>query len=248
MRPFENAAAMGIGGATVALSDIGCGLANEGQLGLGTRLGFLAGTALPYGIEGWQSAHFQAIAGIGKFGGAGLNIEHSGTEDYREQRFRLAYGRRLAETFYLGGSADVLRASAPEYGSLTTATFSLSVLARALPKVWIGARVQNPFQQKIGSDLIPTVLRIGATWKPSGLFSLSFETEKDLQRKAMIKAGLIYQPVPLLYIRAGMRSNEITRMAFGAGLKLKNNLAIDLASEWHPSLGLTPSAMVAWGL
>ncbi|HLP92961.1 MAG TPA: hypothetical protein VK168_02950 [Saprospiraceae bacterium] len=246
MRPFENAAAMGMGGATVAFPGLSAGLTNEGQLGLGTRLGVLAGTALPYGIEGWQSAHFQGIAGIGKYGGAGLSIDHSGTEDYREQRFKLAYGRRLAEAFYLGGSADVLRASAPEYGSLTMATFSLSVLARALPKVWIGARVQNPLQQKIGEDLIPTVLRIGAVWKASDLFSLSFETEKDLERKAMIKAGLVYQPLPLLLIRAGMRSNEITRMAFGAGLRLKNRLAIDLASEWHPSLGLTPSAMVSW--
>jgi hypothetical protein len=62
----------------------------------------------------------------------------------------------------------------------------------------------------------------------------------------MIKAGLEYQPVPLLVIRAGMRSNEITRMAFGAGMRLKNKLAIDLASEWHPSLGLTPAAMISW--
>lgn len=246
MRPFENAAAMGMGGATLALPVLSAGIPNEGQLGLGTRLGFWGGSALPYGIEGWQSAHFQGIAGIGKYGGAGLSIDHSGTEEYREQRFRLSYGRRLAEAFYLGGSADVLRSSAQEYGSLTMATFGLSVLARALPKVWVGARIQNPFQQKIGEDLIPTVLKIGAAWKASELFLLSFETEKDLQRKAMVKAGMEYRPIPLLVIRAGMRSNEVTRMAFGAGLKLSNNLSIDLSSEWHPSLGLTPAAMVSW--
>jgi hypothetical protein len=246
MRPFENAAGMAMGGATVALPVLSAGIANEGQLGLGERLGFYGGSALPYGLEGWQSVHIQGMAGIGKFGGAGLTIDHSGTELYREQRFRLAYGRRLAETFYLGGSADVLRASAQEYGSITMATFGLSILARALPKVWIGARVQNPLQQKIGDDLVPTVLKIGAVWKASELFLLSFETEKDLERKAMIKAGLEYQPVPLLVIRAGMRSNEITRMAFGAGMRLKNKLAIDLASEWHPSLGLTPAAMISW--
>jgi hypothetical protein len=219
---------------------------NEAQLGLGERLGFWGSSALPYGVEGWRSAHIQGMAGIGKFGGAGLTIDHSGTELYREQRFRLAYGRRLAEAFYLGGSADVLRASAPEYGSLTMATFGVSILARALPKVWIGARVQNPLQQKIGEDLVPTVLKIGATWKASDLFLLSFETEKDLERKALIKAGLEYQPIPMLIIRAGIRSNEITRMAFGAGLQLKNKLAIHLASEWHPILGLTPAAMVCW--
>lgn len=246
MRPFENAAAMGMGGATIANPGLSTNLVNEAQLGLGERLGFWAGSALPYGVEGWNSAHFQGIVGVGKYGGAGLGIEHSGTDIYTEQRYRLAYGRRLAEAFYFGGSADVLRASAQEYGSTTMATFGLSVLARALPTLWFGAKIQNPFQQKIGDDIVPTVLRIGASWKPSELLIMSLETEKDLERKNMIKAGLEYRPTNALVIRAGMRNNNLARLAFGAGLKLKNNIAIDLASEWHPSLGLTPSAMVSW--
>jgi len=246
MRPFEQAAAMGMGGATIAVPGLATGLANEAQLGLGERLGVWAGTALPYGVEGWNTAHFQGIAGIGKYGGAGLGIEHAATDIYREQRFRMSYGRRLTEAFYFGGSADILRASAQEYGAVTQATFGLSLLARALPDVWLGARIQNPLQQKIGDDLVPTVLRIGASWKPSEILLMTFETEKDLERKAMVKAGLEYRPAPVLVIRAGMRSNQLTRLGFGAGLRLKNNLAIDLATEWHPSLGLTPSAMVSW--
>ncbi len=246
MRPFENAAAMGMGGATIALPSLSTGLANEAQLGLGERLGVWAGTAIPYGVEGWRTAQFQAITGIGKYGGAGLSIDHSSTDVYTEQRFRLAYGRRLTEAFYLGGSADVLHASAQEYGSTTMATFGLSLMARALPKVWLGAKIQNPFQQKIGEDLVPTVLRIGACWKPSQMLMMTFETEKDLERKVLVKAGLEYRPTPLFVIRAGMRSNEVARLGFGAGIRLKNNLSIDLASEWHPSLGLTPSIMVSW--
>jgi hypothetical protein len=246
MRPFENAAAMGMGGAVIALPGLSAGLANEAQLGLGERLGFWAGSALPYGVAGWQSAHFQAIGAMGKYSGVGFGIDHAATDIYTEQRFRLAYGRRLTEAFYLGGSADVLRASAQEYGSTTMATFGLNFLARVLPDVWIGAKVQNPLQQKIGEDLVPTVLRMGASWKPSELLLMSFETEKDLERKAMIKAGLEYRPISILVIRAGMRSNQVARLAFGAGFRLKNNLSFDLASEWHPSLGLTPSAMISW--
>ncbi len=246
MRPFENAAAMGMGGSAIAVPSLSDGLANEAQLGLGEKLAFWAGSALPYGIPGWQTANFQAVAGFGKYSGAGLGIEHSATDIYAEQRFRLAYGRRLTEAFYLGGSADVLRADAQEYGSTTMATFGLSLLARALPDLWIGAKIQNPFQQKIGEDLAPTVLRIGASWNPSKLLMMTFETEKDLERIAMIKAGFEYRPTSMFVIRAGMRSNTTTRIGFGAGLRLRNNLAIDFASEWHPSLGLTPSAMISW--
>ncbi len=246
MRPFENAAAMGMGGATIAIPSLSAGLANEAQLGLGERLGFWVGSALPYGVTGWHTGNVQAVAGIGKYSGVGLGIEHSAVDIYAEHRFRLAYGRRLTEAFYLGGSVDVLRASAQEYGSATMATFGLSMLARVLPDVWIGAKVQNPFQQKIGEDLIPTLLRIGGSWKPSEILLMTFETEKDLERKAMVKAGLEYRPTSALVIRAGMRSNNLARIGFGAGFRLKNNLAIDLASEWHPSLGLTPSAMISW--
>jgi len=246
MRPFEQAAAMGMGGATIALPSLSAGLANEAQLGLGDRLGVWGGSAFPYGIQGWQSAHFQGIVEMGKYAGAGLGIEHSGTDLYTEQRFRLAYGRRLTDAFYLGGAADVMRVSAQEYGSITMATFGISLLARALPDVWLGAKIQNPFQQKIGEDLAPSMLRIGATWKPSEVLMMSFEIEKDIERKAMVKAGLEYHPVPLLIIRTGMRSNQVARIGFGAGLRFPNNLGIDLASEWHPSLGITPSATVSW--
>ncbi len=246
MRPIENAAAMGMGGATIALPNLNAALANEAQLGLGDRMGFWAGSALPYGVPGWHTGNVQGILGMGKYSGVGLGVEHSTVDVYAEHRFRLAYGRRLTEAFYLGGSADVLRASAKEYGSLTMATFGLSVLARALPDVWVGAKIQNPFQQKIGEDLVPTLLRVGATWKPSELLLMSFETEKDLERAAMIKAGLEYRPSNMLVIRAGMRTNKVARIGFGAGLRLKNNLSIDLASEWHPSLGLSPSLMISW--
>lgn len=246
MRPVENAASMGMGGGTIAMPGLSAGLGNEAQLGLGERLGLWVGSALPYGVTGWHTGNIQAVAGMGKFSGVGLGIEHSAVDIYSEHRFRLSYGRRLTEAFYLGGSADVLRASAQEYGSTTMATFGISLLARALPDVWLGAKIQNPFQQKIGEDLVPTLLRMGASWKPSDIFLMTFETEKDLERKAMIKAGLEYRPTAVLVIRAGMRSNNLARIAFGAGLRLKNNLAIDLASEWHPSLGLTPSAMVSW--
>ena len=246
MRPFDNAAVMGMGGATVAVPNFSTGLTNEAQLGLGEKLSVFAGTAIPYAISGWQSAQFQGVIGLGGSGGVGLGVFHSATELYAEQRFQLSYGRRLGEKLYLGGSADVLHNNAKEYGSNTAASFSLGVLAKALPQIWLGAKIQNPFQQKIGDDLVPTVVRIGATWKPSELFFITLETEKDLERPAQVKAGIEYRPSPMIAIRAGTRTGKVARMAFGLGIKLKGGVSIDVGSEWHPTLGLTPAAMVAW--
>ncbi len=246
MRPFDNAAAMGMGGATVAMPDYAAGLANEAQLGLKKKFGLFAGSAVPYSLGDWQTVQIQGIVGLGSSGGAGLGVFHSGTELYSEQRYQLSYGRRLGEKFYLGGSADVLHNNAREYGSNTAASFSLGLLAQALPKVWIAGRVQNPFQQQIGDDILPTVVRVGATWKPSELFLLAIETEKDLERPAQVKAGIEYRPSPMVAIRAGTRTGKVARMAFGLGLRLKNGVSVDVGSEWHPVLGITPAAMVGW--
>jgi hypothetical protein len=246
MRPFDNAAAMGMGGATIAYPLWSAGVGNDAQLGLGKKLGVWAGSAIPYGLTDWQTAHLQAIIGVGKLSGAGLDIAHSSTDVYSEQRVRLLYGRRLGEKFYLGGSLDALRAAAQEYGSTTSATFSLSLLVQALPKVWVGGKIQNPFQQKIGDDLVPTVLRVGATWQPTSIFLVSFETEKDLERPAAAKVGIEYRPNEALFVRTGVRAGQVARIGFGAGLRLKSGLSLAVSSEWHPSLGLTPAAMLAW--
>lgn len=104
----------------------------------------------------------------------------------------------------------------------------------------------NPFQQKIGTDNIPTVLRIGATWKPTDIFLIALETEKDLERPTQVKMGVEYHPSPLVVIRAGTRAGKVARMAFGIGFRLKNGISMDVGSEWHPTLGITPAAMVTW--
>lgn len=245
MRPVDNAAALALGGATVANPGLTTGLANDALPALGEKSGVFLGSALPFGISGWQTAHFQGFMRVSANDGFGLEIVHSGIEEYREQRFRLQYGRRLGEKLLLGGSADALRVSAAEYGNATALSFGLSILANPLPDVWIGARVQNPLQLEMAGETIPAVLRIGAAWKASGVLTLLAETEKDLDRRVQVKGGIEYQPVSLLVFRAGIRT-EPARMSFGAGGRLKNGLALDFGAEWHPALGITPAAMLVW--
>jgi len=247
MRPSDNAAAMAAGGATVAHTAFSAGITNEAQLGRAEQFGVFAGSAIPYGIAGWKTAHLQGFAKLGKSSGIGLDIAHNGTAAYAEQRFRLQYGRQLSKNFCLGANFGFARAAAPEYGSATAPTFGISLLAQALPKLSIGASVQNPLQAQLADVPLPVVLRIGAGWKPSEVFILLAEMEKDIDRPVQVKAGLEYQPAAsVLVVRAGMRAGEAARAAFGLGLRFKSGLSLDVASEWHPTLGLTPAAMVAW--
>ncbi|MEY3194093.1 MAG: hypothetical protein RIQ78_189 [Bacteroidota bacterium] len=246
MRPFDNAASMGMGGATIAMSDFSTGLSNDGQLGLEVNTRVMAGSAIPYTLTGWQTGYVQGVLGLGKSSGVGVGVFYNGTDLYAEQRFQGSYGRRLGEKFYLGGALDVLRNSAREYGSSTAVTMGISLLAQVLPQVWMGMKIQNPFQQSIGTDPIPTIFRVGASWKPTEIFLLAFETEKDLDRPTQVKMGVEYRPTSMLAIRAGTRAGKLARMSFGIGMRLKHGISIDVGSEWHPILGITPAAGVSW--
>lgn len=248
-RSFDNAAAMAVGGATVAQTTLSTGVAHEAQLDGREKAGAFASTAIPYSIGSWQTAQFQAFTRLGKTSGMGLDIAHSGTEAYTEQQVRVQYGRRLSPKLSLGANLGMARVSAQEYGSAAAPTFGLSVLAQALPKLSIGAAVQNPVQPRLADTELPTLLRIGAGWRTSEIFVLLAEVEKDLDRPAQVKAGVEYRPAAsVLTVRAGVRTGASARAAFGLGLRLKNGVSLDVASEWHPALGLTPAAMAAWRL
>ncbi|HRI58086.1 MAG TPA: hypothetical protein PK228_00095 [Saprospiraceae bacterium] len=246
MRSFDNAASLSLGGAGVAYPGMATGLSNEALTGFGEKIGVLLGSAIPYSISGWQTAQFQGFTKIGDNDGLGIDITHSGIEVYQEQQFRMLYGRRMGERFYFGGSAAFMRVSAQEYGSANGITFGLGLLANVLPGVWLGARVHNPFQQKVGDYTAAGSMRIGAAWQTSNILTVLAEVEKSLDRSAQIKAGIEYRPVEVLVIRTGVRTGGAARIGFGAGVRLKNGLAFDVGSEWHPSLGITPAAMFLW--
>ncbi len=246
MRPFDNAAALSLGGAVVAYPGQGSGITNEAQAGFGEKTAFFLSSAIPYGISEWQTAQIQGTIKIDRNSGAGLDLAYSGIEAYREQRFSLFYGRRLGDKFYLGGSADLLHVTAREYGSANSMHFGIGVLSNPIPQLWLGARIRNPVSQKTGSEKPSSILVIGAAWKASPLLILLAETEKILERPVQIKAGVEYHPAEVLLIRAGMRTGGVARVGFGAGIRLKNGLGFDVGSEWHPSLGITPAAMIIW--
>lgn len=247
MRPFDNAAAMSLGGATVAYPGLGAGLGNEALPAFGDKVGVNAGSALPFGISDWQVASLQGFVRMGANDGVGLDLVHSGIEAYNEQRVRLMYARRLGARFFLGGSAALMRVSAQEYGSANGLTFGLGILANVLPGFWLGARIHNPFQQKVGDYVAESSMRIGAAWHPSNLFLLSSEIEKSVDRDARIKAGIEYRPIEILLLRTGIRAGGgAASLGFGAGLLTQSGFAVDAGFEWHPSLGITPAILLAW--
>lgn len=245
MQPFENAANMAMGGASVAFDAPVNGITNPAQLGNAPKMGIMAWSALPYGVAGWQSHGFQAMTRLGKASGVNIGALHSGIEGYAEQRFQADYGRKLSEKISIGGSFLAMRVSADEYGNAMGYTVALGITAAPIPKVTLGAVVQNPFAQKVAGFTMANLIRLGARWQPSKVFQLAAEVNKDLERPVQMRIGMEYRPVQMVYLRTGMRTYP-SRTDFGAGFEFKKGPRLDFGAEWHPTLGITPAAMVSW--
>ncbi len=87
---------------------------------------------------------------------------------------------------------------------------------------------------------LPTILSIGLVYQASEKLLLMGEVQKDIDFKANIKAGIEYHIFESFRLRAGIGSVPST-MSFGLGYQWKNGLQINLASNYHQTLGFSPA-------
>ena len=93
-------------------------------------------------------------------------------------------------------------------------------------------------------ERLPTVLRAGLAWRAAEKVLLLVETEKDVEQDADFKAGLEYQPLPALALRAGL-STLTSQLTGGVGLRT-GAFRIDYAAGWHETLGLSQQLSAAY--
>ncbi len=182
-----------------------------------------------------------------KGGSFGLGLNYFGNSLYNEKQLRLGYGRVLFEKLAIGIELDALSISMSDYGNKTAFTFGIGLLYSFNETLSVGAHIYNPTRQQItdnSSDKIPTVMKLGLAYTPSSKTTLSVETEKNLDRPFMIKAGIEYRVIDKLYLRGGI-STQPALSSFGIGLNL-GALKIDVAGSIHPSLGYTPMVSVVY--
>jgi hypothetical protein len=86
---------------------------------------------------------------------------------------------------------------------------------------------------------------MGLAYMPSGKASFALELEKDVDFPLRLKGGVEYRPVEPLFLRAGFGNNP-SMVHFGIGLAIGTALNVDLASSYHQTLGLSPSASVSY--
>jgi len=175
-------------------------------------------------------------------GTIGLNYSYFGYSKYHESKIGLSFGRAFGEFFAAGIQLDYLNTFiAEEYGNQGTLAIEGGIIGKPLDFLYIGAHVFNPTRTTISNyddEPVPTIIRVGIGVQLFEMVFLGIETEKELDHKPINKAGIEFEPVNNLFLRAGISANP-TQSSFGIGYALKGFRA-DIAFTVHQQLGLTP--------
>jgi hypothetical protein len=179
----------------------------------------------------------------------GLSLTHFGYSQYNESKIGIAYARSFGENLSAGIQLSYLHASIGEgYGSAGNFAVEMGMIYEVLPGLNAGAHIFNPTKARIkseggyGEEYIPVILRFGFSYTFSERVLLCLETEKDIERNPVFKAGIEYQLAEMFFVRTGIGSRP-TQNSFGFGMHT-GRFRIDLSGSFHHILGYSPQASI----
>lgn len=230
-----------MGNASVSLSDLWSTHHNQAGLGFMTKISAGVYYENRFFIKelGLKSG---AVAIPVKAGAFGLAVSNFGYTSYNENKYSLSFAKAFGKKLSIGVAMDYLTTKIAEgYGSKGVLAAELGIQAKPLKGLTLGAHVFNPTHAKLtdyNDERIPTIIRLGADYNFSDKVTCAIESEKDISKKAIFKAGIEYKAVKEFYLRAGISTNPDLG-SFGFGLNLKN-LKIDVSANYHQVLGVSP--------
>jgi len=230
----------GMGNASVSLFDVWS--VQNNQAGLGFQKTFAGGIVYQnlFMMKELSTKAFGLAVPV-KGGTFGLCISNFGYSIYSENKIGLAFGKSFGEKISAGISMDYLSTNISEYGKKNSFVAEAGIQVKPIKNLTLGVHIFNPTKTKLASyndERIPTIMRLGIDYKFSEKVFVAVETEKDIEKKAMVKAGLEYKLIKELYLRAGVSSNP-SLSCFGIGINLKQ-FKLDISSTYHSTLGFSP--------
>ena len=230
----------GIGNASVSLADISSVQNNQAGLGFVRKkyAGVFYQNQFMMKELSTKAAAFTLPVKRGTFG---VFISNFGYSLYSQNKIGFSFGKSFGEKISSGISIDYLSTAIPEYGKKNSFVAEAGIQTKPLRNLTIGAHIFNLTRTKFASynnERIPTIMRLGFNYKFSEKVFIALETEKDIDKKKVIKAGVEYNPIKEFYLRAGISTNPALS-CFGIGINLKQ-FKLDISSTYHSTLGISP--------
>ncbi len=179
-----------------------------------------------------------------KSGNFAVQVHHTGSADYSESQFGLAYGRSLGKKADIGTQFNYNTTRISGYGNASAISFELGTILHLTERLHAGVHVSNPVGGKFGktrSEKLSSVFVAGFGFDASEKFFTGFEIEKEEGQPVNVHAGLQYKFMPHLLARTGISSATSSVWA-GLGFTFKS-FRVDISSSYHPQLGISPGLL-----
>jgi hypothetical protein len=153
----------------------------------------------------------------------------------------MAYAKDFGRYLQIGLQLDYLLLKiGNDYGKFNAVTFELGIQSHVTDKLTLGTYIFNPvnfsFEQTLNHEKLPIVFRFGMAYQFTKDFVGQCEIEKNTDLEGVsLRAGLEYEAVKNLYIRAGVQTNPgILSFGVGYGIRFAQ---INVAAQLHNELG-----------
>ncbi|MFT6867552.1 MAG: hypothetical protein ACJA08_002395 [Cyclobacteriaceae bacterium] len=223
------AASSGLGGSSLTVTNGWSIFNNVGALGAVDETSAFAAYQNRYNIPGFQVIGGGFVHAM-THATAGIAYYRIGDNIYNQQRVSFAIGNKF-QMVSLGAGVNVIQYHAESLDTRRRLAIEFGGVAQIIPELSFGAHIFNLKE----SQIVPTVMKAGLSYRPSDQLMINLETEKELGFSEVFKAGLQYQLIEPLFFRTGI-STKPFKSAFGFGLTLSGFL-LDYAYISNPNLG-----------
>jgi hypothetical protein len=230
----------GMGNAAVSLSDVWSVQNNQAGLGFVKKINGGVYYQNQFMLKELSTKAF-SFSMPTKSGTFGICISNFGYSLFSQKKYGVAFGKAFGDKISAGIMMGYLETAIADYGKKGIPVAEAGLQAKPMKNFTLGVHLFNITRTKLASynhEPIPTIMRLGVNYKFSGKVFMVLETEKDMDKKAIAKAGLEYNPLKEVYLRAGVSTNP-SLSCFGIGVDL-NQFKLDLSSTYHSTFGFSP--------
>jgi hypothetical protein len=177
-------------------------------------------------------------------GGAGLVLQQSGDEDFKETGLELAYGKNLGK-LEIGIDFNYLRDMTAGYGSVQFVFSGFGLRYRVNEKFISGWELGLPVSGKAGKtnpERAPQYFRMGFGYTAEDDLFLSLQISKQSDLPMELCGYVEYRYEDHFVFSAGINSLPGS-IYFKSGWK-KNRLCIQLSLAYEPVLGISPGLII----
>jgi hypothetical protein len=173
-----------------------------------------------------------------------VSLYQFGQSPFRQEKFGLAYARRLSKQFSIGLQFNYNRILFFEENRMVGSSgLELGIQYIINKQLVLGGHLINPYRSKIkistGYFQYESLVNVGALYHFSESFSMVSELENGFNRHLIVRTGMEYNIRDRIFLRGGV-SGKPYQLSAGFGFQVEK-LTVDLATSYHQYLGSSPS-------